>query len=99
MATQHISSKIDSFLKKSGTLRYLASKKLKEKRFTFRQRHNPGFIHRRLDYFSVSNILQESIKKNSILTSVSTDHSAIFFYFSKNPEIPKGNGLWITLLN
>ena len=33
----------------------------KKKRFTFRQRHNSGFIQRRLDYFLVSNILQESI--------------------------------------
>ena len=36
---------------------------LKKKRFTFRQRHNSGFIQRRLGYFLVSNILQESIKK------------------------------------
>ena len=36
---------------------------LKKKRFTFRQRHNSGFIQRRLYYFLVSNILQESIKK------------------------------------
>ena len=66
---------------------------LKKKRFTFRQRHNSGFIQRRSDYFLVSNILQESIKKTDILTSVSTDHSPIFFSFSKNPETPRGNGL------
>ena len=23
-----------------------------------------------------------------------TDHSRIFFSFSKNPETPRGNGLW-----
>ena len=39
----------------------------------------------------MSNILQESIKKSNILTSVSTDHSPII---SKNPETPRGNGLW-----
>ena len=39
----------------------------------------------------MSNILQESIKKSNILTSVSTDHSPIV---SKNPETPRGNGLW-----
>ena len=42
-------------IKESLALRYLASKELKEKRFTFRQRHNCGFNQR--------NILQESIKK------------------------------------
>ena len=36
---------------------------LKKKRFTFIQRHNSGFIQKRLDYFLVSDILQESIKK------------------------------------
>ena len=25
---------------------------------------------------------------------MSTDHSPIFFSFSKNPEAPRGNGLW-----
>ena len=67
---------------------------LKKKRFIFRQRHNSGFLQRRLDYFLVSNILQESIKKTDILTSVSTDHSQIFFPFSKNPETPRSNSLW-----
>ena len=67
---------------------------LKKKRYTFRQRHNSSFIQRRLEYFLASNILQESVKKADILTSVSTDHSPILFSFSKNPEIPRGNGLW-----
>ena len=67
---------------------------LKKKRFTLRQRHDFGFIQRRLDYFLVSNILQESIKKTDILTSVSTDHSPIFFSFSKNLKTPRGNSLW-----
>ena len=67
---------------------------LKKKRFTLRQRHNSGLIQRRLDCFLVSNILTESIKKNDILTFVPTDHSPIFFSFSKNPETPRGNDLW-----
>ena len=52
---------------------------LKKKRFIFRQKHNSGFTQRTLYYFLVSNILQESIKNTDILTSVSTDHSPIFF--------------------
>ena len=68
---------------------------LKKKQFrTFRQRHNSGFIQRRLDYFLVSNILQESIKKSDILISASTDPSPILFSFSINPKTPRGNGLW-----
>ena len=35
----------------------------KFKRYTFRQNHSPGFIQRRLDYFFVSNVLQERVKK------------------------------------
>ena len=34
----------------------------------------------------------EFIKKTDILTSVSTDHSPIFFPFSKNPQTPKAYG-------
>ena len=66
---------------------------IKKKRFTFRQRHNSGFIQTRLDQFLVSNILQESTKKSDILTSVSTGHSPVFFPLSKNPKTPMGNGL------
>ena len=55
----------------------------KKKRYTFRQQHVTGFIQRRLDYFLVSNNLQESINKTDILTALSTDHSPIFFSSSK----------------
>ena len=65
---------------------------LKKKRFTFSQGHKSGFIQRRLDL--VSNILQESLKKTDLLTSVSTDRLPLFFSFSKNPGTPRGNGLW-----
>ena len=41
----------------------------KKKRNTFRKQHVTGFIPRRLDYFLVSNNLQESIKKTGILTT------------------------------
>ena len=37
----------------------------KNKNYTFRQQHVTGFIQRRLDYFLVSNNLQESIKKRT----------------------------------
>ena len=50
---------------------------VKRKRFTFRQHHSAGFIQRCLDFFFVSNSLQESIKSADILAAFSTDHSPI----------------------
>ena len=38
----------------------------KIKRFTFRQEHISGFIQRRLDYFFLSNLLQELVNKTDI---------------------------------
>ena len=38
----------------------------KIKRFTFRQQHISGFIQRKLDYFFLSNLLQESVNKTDI---------------------------------
>ena len=66
----------------------------KKKRYTFREQHVTGFIQRRLDYFLVSNNLQESINKTDVLTTLSTDHSPIFFSLSKNIDISRGEGLW-----
>ena len=67
---------------------------LKKRRFTFRQNHFSGYIKRRLDYFFVSNSLQEAIKSVDILASFSTDHSPIFITLSKLNEFTKGKGLW-----
>ena len=49
------------------------------RRFTFRQNHVSSFIKRRLHFFLISNILQESIIKTDVLASFCTDHSPIFF--------------------
>ena len=48
------------------------------------------FIKRRLDYFLISNNLQECINKTDILTALSTDHSPIFFSLSRNIDISRG---------
>ena len=40
----------------------------KLKRFTFEQQHTSGFIQRRLDYFFISNLLQESVHKIDVLS-------------------------------
>ena len=65
----------------------------KKERHTFRQLHTTCFIERRLDYFLVSNNLQESINKMGILTAISTGHSPIFFLLSKNVDISRGKDL------
>ena len=64
------------------------------KRYTFRQTHVSGFIQRRLDYFFISNLLQDSVKKTDILASFSTDHSPIMFSLRQSKEESRGKGLW-----
>ena len=63
-----------------------------EKRFTFRHNHISGYIKRTLDYFFVSNKLQESINNTDILASLSTDHSPIFFTLRRSQITAKGKG-------
>ena len=66
----------------------------KRRRFTFRQRHYTGFIQRRLDYFFISNSLQESTKTADTLDAFSTNHSPITFSLCHLKEFPRGKGLW-----
>ena len=66
-----------------------------EKRFTFRQNHISGSMQRRLDYFFVSNKLQESINNTDILASFSTDHSPISFTLRRSQITAKSKGLWM----
>ena len=66
----------------------------KRRRFTFRQHHSTGFIQRRLDYFFISNSLQESTKTTDTLATFSTDHSPITFSLCHLKEFPRGKGLW-----
>ena len=66
-----------------------------EKCFIFRQNHILGYVQRRLDYFLVSNKLQQLIKNTDILESLSTDHSPISFTLRRSQIIVKDKGLWI----
>ena len=54
----------------------------KSKRFTFHQNHDSGRIQRRLDYFLISNVLQETVIRADVLTSFCSDHSPIIFTIS-----------------
>ena len=67
---------------------------LKEKRYTFHLNQVFGFIQRRLDYFFVSNRLQDFVKKTNVFASFSTDHSPVFFSFEKGNGSVCGRGLW-----
>ena len=64
------------------------------KRFTFRQNHVSGFIERRLDFFLISNVLQESIIKTDVLASFCTDHSPTHFSLQLKDMLTRGKGFW-----
>ena len=66
----------------------------KIKRYTFRQNHITGFLQRRLDYFFISNSMQNFVINTDVLASFSTDHSPIKFSFSENHEFLRGKGFW-----
>ena len=54
------------------------------KHYTFREQHSCGYIQKRLDYFFISNVLQESVKNFDVLAAFLTDHSIMFSLFSKS---------------
>ena len=64
------------------------------KRFTFRQNHVSGFVEQRLDFFLISNILQESVIKTDVFASFCTDHSPIFFFLQLKDMPTRGKGFW-----
>ena len=61
---------------------------------TFRQKHFSGFIQRGLDYFFVSQNLQERTRNVDILNAVSTDHWPVFCSLLNSTEFLKGPGIW-----
>ena len=63
-------------------------------RYTFRQNHSSAVIQRRLDYFFISNNMQEFFSKTDILTSFLSDHSPVFFTSSDSALDTYGKGLW-----
>ena len=64
------------------------------KRFIFRQNHISGFIKRRLDFFLISNIQEESIIKTDVLDSFCTGHSPIFFSLQLKDMTTGGKDFW-----
>ena len=64
------------------------------KQFTFRQKHASGFIQRRLDYFFISNSLQDVITHADFFAALSTDHSPVTISISKSKNCIHGHGFW-----
>ena len=62
--------------------------------FTFRQKNCKGFIQHRLYYIFISNGFQEFVNNTHILKSLSTDHSSVHLYLTKENKNIKGNGFW-----
>ena len=57
-------------------------RKPKLKRFTFHQNHVSLRIQRRVDYFLISNFLQETVIRVDVLASFCSDPSPIIFTFA-----------------
>ena len=53
-----------------------------------------GLIQWRLNYFFISNALQEGTKNTDILPAFSADHSPMIFSLSKPKDVSKGKALW-----
>ena len=65
----------------------------KRQNFTFRQNHSTGFIERQLDYYFVSNCLQEFVNYTDVLPAISTDHSPVLISLSNGNSDNNGRGL------
>ena len=62
------------------------------RRFTWRRK--TPFLQRRLDYFLVSDSLQESIEMIDIIPSIASDHSAIMLKLHLTYEGNRGRSYW-----
>ena len=64
----------------------------KTKKFTWHQRKT--IIQRRLDYWFISDLLQDDVAKIDIITSIKTDHSAIVLEEDSMADPPRGPSFW-----
>ena len=62
--------------------------------FTFHQNQGSGRIQRWLDYFLISNFLQENVTRADALASFCSDHSPIIFTITSESNNKRGKGLW-----
>lgn len=64
----------------------------KSSRFTFRQK--TPLIQSRLDFFMISNILQDTVVEAEIIPSVWSDHSAVVLGIKHLPDYERGSSHW-----
>ena len=64
------------------------------KQFIFRQKYASSFIQRRLDYFFISNRLQDVIAHVNVFAALSTNHSLVTISISKTKNRIHGHGFW-----
>ena len=64
------------------------------KLYIFRLQYSFGYTQRRLDYFFISNVLQEFVNIPDVSAALSTDHSPIMFSLFSKSEGMRGKGLW-----
>ena len=62
------------------------------RRFTFRQK--TPLIQRRLDYFLITDILQENVKNVDVIPAICTDHSSIMLRFPNLEKYNRGPSYW-----
>ena len=62
------------------------------KSFTWSQKS--PFVFCRLDYWLISNSLQDLIKDADIIAAIRTDHSAILLHLQELEECKRGPGFW-----
>ena len=58
------------------------------RRFTYRSKS--PFLQRRLDYFFISDSIQEDVDQLDILASINRDHSPVYLKFSEGNETSRG---------
>ena len=65
-----------------------------KKKSLIRQNHYSGIIQRRLDFFFISNSLQEQVSSTDVTNAFCTDPSPILFTLSELNQSPRSGGLW-----
>ena len=61
--------------------------------YTFRKQYFSGLIQHTLDYIFISHNFQEVITDSEIISTISTDHLALFCSFQHFKKLNKGSGL------
>ena len=92
MTRKKIVQRIEEILRTFNLHDIWRVKNPKKKSFTWCQKS--PFIFCRLDYWLISDTLQDLIKNVDIIAAIKTDHSAIALRLQGFEETKKGQGFW-----